>query len=142
MPARPLRAYLWAFPTTCLGLLAALLTRWTGGRLRRRSGVLEVSGGFARRLLGSRLCRASAMTLGHVVLGRDEVSLESSRSHELGHVRQAERWGPLFLPAYVAASLWAVVTGGHLYYDNWFERTADGPARPRVGRRGRWWSWR
>ncbi len=65
--------------------------------------------------------RARAMTLGHVILGRDLACLNECRNHEMVHVRQAERWGPLFLPAYVLASLWAHLAGGHYYWDNRFE---------------------
>ena len=64
------------------------------------------------------------MTLGHVIIGRDEHCLDSCRSHEQAHVRQVERWGGAFIPAYVAASLWAWSRGKHYYLDNWFERDA------------------
>ena len=46
------------------------------------------------------------------------------RAHELVHVRQYERWGPLFVPAYLAASAWMLVSGRDPYYDNHFERAA------------------
>jgi hypothetical protein len=62
-----------------------------------------------------------ALTLGHVVLGRDSGSLASTRGHERVHVRQCEAWGPLFVPAYLSASLWAMLRGGNFYYDNRFE---------------------
>ena len=68
------------------------------------------------------------MTLGHVVLGRDRASLERSRGHERVHVRQCERWGPLFLPAYGMASLIVKLRGGDAYRDNPFEREAYGLA--------------
>jgi hypothetical protein len=68
------------------------------------------------------------VTLGHVVLGRDRECLDQTRAHERAHVRQCEQWGPLFLPAYLLASIWARVRGGELYYDNWFERQARGPS--------------
>ncbi|MBM3770441.1 MAG: hypothetical protein FJW27_03970 [Acidimicrobiia bacterium] len=67
---------------------------------------------------------AAALTLGHLVLGRDLEALESTRVHERVHVRQYEQWGPLFVPAYLASSVWAVATGRHFYLDNWFERQA------------------
>jgi hypothetical protein len=35
-----------------------------------------------------------------------------------------ERWGALFIPAYLAASVLAWYRGGHYYLDNWFERDA------------------
>ena len=42
--------YLWAGPTTLVGLCAGALTLGTGGRVGRRRGVLECHGGFARWL--------------------------------------------------------------------------------------------
>jgi hypothetical protein len=39
-------------------------------------------------------------------------------------VRQAEKWGPLFFPAYGVASLIAIARGRHFYRDNVFEREA------------------
>jgi len=67
---------------------------------------------------------ASALTLGHVVLARDVETLDWTRQHERVHVRQYERWGALFLPAYVLASVWAAVRGRHFYFDNRFEAEA------------------
>lgn len=120
---RRLPAYLWAAPNTLPGLLAAAAAVLSGGEGRVVAGVLEVAGGKAgRRLL--RLLNARAVTLGHVVLGWDRRSLDWSRRHERVHVRQAERWGPFFLPAYLAAGLLARVRGRHFYRDNWFERDA------------------
>ncbi len=65
------------------------------------------------------------MTLGHVILGADSGALDATRAHELVHVRQCERWGPFFLPAYALASLWALLRGGHYYRDNGFEVHAE-----------------
>ncbi len=125
---RPLR-YLWAFPTTCLGLLfvpPALLGR---GRALIVRGVIEVHGGPAAWFL--KRCvplpgGAAAMTLGHVVLGRDAPSLDRSRDHERAHVRQCERWGPFFLPAYLLAAAYAHFPAPDPYLDNPFEREAYG----------------
>jgi hypothetical protein len=134
-------AYLWAFPVTLPGLGLTALALLTGGRARGVSGVLEARGGLARvglRYLVPLRGGASAMTLGHVVLGRDEGSLERTRAHERAHVRQCEQWGPLFIPAYVLASMAAAFRGGHYYRDNWFEReavaAADAADRIRRGR--------
>ncbi len=121
--------YLWAFPTSLPGLFVAALTLATGGRAQLCGGALEAWGGFSSWLLEHTLVGAQAMTLGHVILGRDHGCLVDCRDHEQVHVRQAERWGPLFLPAYVAASLWAFLAGRHFYRDNWFEIDA---------RRGAW----
>ena len=117
--------YLWASPTTAIGLTALALAVASGGRVRRVTGVLEVEGGIASGLL--RRVRASAMTLGHVVLALDGPAHDISRAHERVHVRQCERWGPLFIPAYAAASLIAWARGRHYYYDNCFEREAFNP---------------
>lgn len=116
--------YLWASPTTCVGLSAGALTLLTGGRVHRKEGLLEFHGGFARWWLARLTGGASALTLGHVILGRDEECLEDCREHEQVHVRQAEAWGLFFLPAYGFASLWEAVRGRHFYFDNWFERDA------------------
>lgn len=119
--------YLWALPTTAIGLLFVPLALISGGRVQVVDGVLEVYGGLCAWIL--RRCTllrggASAMTLGHVVLGRDRLCLEFTRSHERVHVRQTERWGPLFIPAYLVASAWAWTRGEHPYRDNCFEREA------------------
>jgi hypothetical protein len=117
--------YLWAGPTTLVGLAAALVACASGGRAAAVAGVLEVRGGLAGSLLRCRLIRARAMTLGHVVLGRDQAALDATRAHERAHVRQVERFGPLFLPAYLAASAWAWLCRRHYYHDNWFELDAE-----------------
>jgi hypothetical protein len=72
---------------------------------------------------------AAALTLGHVVIARDSWSLESTRTHERVHVRQCETWGPLFVPAYLSAGLWATLCGGNFYFDNRFEVEAFDVAR-------------
>ncbi len=125
---RPL-AYVWTFPTTLVGLLMVPPTLLTRGGVQLVDGVLEVYGGaaaWALRHLTLMKRGASAMALGHVVLGVDQEFLDLSRRHERIHVRQAERWGPLFIPAYLLASLWALVRGGSAYRDNAFEREAYG----------------
>jgi hypothetical protein len=119
-----LLGYVWALPNTLLGLLMVPLALMAGGRTRRASGVLEVQGGGAAWLLRHAIPLrggAAALTLGHVVVGRDDADLERTRSHERVHVRQCERWGPFFIPAYLVAGLLAVLRGGHAYRDNWFE---------------------
>jgi hypothetical protein len=119
--------YLWASPNTLLGLSIAAIARLTGGSLAIVRGVVEVHGGFAttflRRgvpLIGS----ASAMTLGHVILGQDVGCLERTRDHEHVHVAQYEKWGPLFLPLYGSASLYLWFTRRDPYLDNPFEKEA------------------
>lgn len=119
--------YLWASPVTLLGLIAVSLSLLSGGRVKRHTGVLECHGGFARLLLSATPIRAEALTLGHVVLGRDAGCLEHTRTHERAHVRQTEWLGALFPLAYLACSAWALLRGRHYYRDNWFERDARRP---------------
>lgn len=94
-----------------------------GTRVRCRAGCIEFYGGpirlgLRRMMFGKNI---AAMTLGHVILGQDPISLDAVREHELVHVRQYERWGPVFLPAYLACSLWLWVCRKDLYLDNPFE---------------------
>ncbi len=122
-------AYLWAFPASCIGLLFVPLAWLSGGRMQIVSGVMEIHGGWIARWLASG-CGTShtwaAMTLGHIVLGRDQHCLNSSRKHERVHVRQYERWGVFFFPAYLISSLLAWLRGRDPYFDNMFEREAYG----------------
>jgi hypothetical protein len=119
--------YFWALPTTAVGLVLGAPALVSGGRMQWVDGVLEFHGGFVTHLLSDWTLLeggATAMTLGHVVLGRNPAALDRSRRHERVHVRQCERWGPLFLPAYGLASLLVMRRGGDAYFDNPFEREA------------------
>jgi hypothetical protein len=119
--------YLWAFPSTAVGLILLPFARLGGGRMQVVAGVLEIHGGIVRWLLTHATLLpggASAMTLGHIVIGRDLMALNFSRNHERVHVRQVERWGPLFLPAYLLSSAWLWLKGKDPYLDNPFEREA------------------
>ena len=93
--ARSLRGYLWAGPNSLVGLVGALTTRARPVRWR----------GFA------------AITLGHVIVTNRRAS-DRLLAHELEHVAQHERWGPLYYPAYLLGS----VLG---YRRNPFERAAS-----------------
>jgi hypothetical protein len=118
--------YLWAAPATAIGLALATLAL-PRGHARLVRGVLEVEGPAVRwalRRLVPLAGGAVAITLGHVVCGRDRRSLDASRAHERVHVRQYEQWGPLFIPAYFVAGAFAWARGGHAYFDNVFEREA------------------
>ncbi len=136
MPGRPAvlssLLYLWASPTSLVGLLAFLGCKIGGARAAVIDGVLEVHGPGIRRLLAALPVRfqVQAITLGHVVLGRDRLALERTRVHERAHVEQCQRWGPAFLPAYLLASAFAWAAGGHFYLDNVFERQARAAEEP------------
>jgi hypothetical protein len=106
-------------------LVVAGLTALSKSHCEVREGILATWGGFARRFLSSRLVRAKAMALGHVVMARNRRELDVHWTHECGHVRQAEIWGIAFVPAYLLASVWAFLRGRHYYTDNWFEKDAD-----------------
>jgi len=118
--------YLWAGPATLVGLVVAfaLLRR---GRAAVVDGVIEAHSPLLGRALRSFTPLAGgavAITLGHVVIGQNARVLDLTRAHERVHVRQYERWGPFFVPAYLLAGLFELLRGGHPYIDNYFERDA------------------
>ena len=119
---------LWALPWTALGMLMGIIALATGGGWQRVGRVVEFHGGLLQRLLRRVPIAggAAAMTLGHVVIARTKADLERSRRHELVHVAQYERWGLLFVPAYVACSAWLWLRGFDAYLDNPFEVEAYG----------------
>ena len=117
---------LWVLPVSLPAAALALLGRATGGHLAFRDGVLEAAGGALGpflTLLNPRL-RIAAITLGHVVLARTRADLDRTRPHERVHVRQFERWGAFFPFLYLGASAVLLLRGGHVYWDNPYEREA------------------
>jgi hypothetical protein len=114
---------IWAAPWTLCGLLVGSLALATGGGVQRQGHVVEFWGGAGSWLLRRMplAAGAAAMTLGHVVLAQRQADLAACRSHELVHVRQYERWGPLFLPAYLGWSVYLWYRGRNPYLDNPFE---------------------
>ncbi len=117
---------IWPLPWTLFGALIGLIGLASGARALRGRGVLSFYGGACAVFLRHfPLVRgASAITFGHVVLAQTLEDLERAFEHELVHVRQYERWGALFVPAYLAASLWQIMQGRNAYWDNPFEREA------------------
>lgn len=123
----PIAKLLWASPGTLVGLSVGMLGLATGGHWRWHGAVLEFWGGGTTWCLDNVPLMpggALAMTLGHVVLGCSEHALDITHEHELVHVRQYERWGPAFLPAYLACSAWLWLRGRDFYRENPFEREA------------------
>ena len=112
--------HLWAGPNTLFGLLIAWLALMRGAQVRRVAGVVEVCGG---RLFWPG-CRFAAITMGHVVIAQSEQAMADWRAHERVHVAQYERWGPLFVPAYLACSAVQWARGRDPYLDNPFEKSA------------------
>ncbi|WP_052667686.1 eCIS core domain-containing protein [Nitriliruptor alkaliphilus] len=133
-PARPTTpggraaATLWASPLTAVGLLLAALA----GRRPRwdtTHGCFVVDGMRGPSAHALRAVGASANTIGQVVLSRYEQTPEVLLAHEVVHVRQTERLGPLMFPAYV----WLGARYG--YRDHPLERSARAGARRAVGPR-------
>jgi hypothetical protein len=114
---------LWASPCSALGLVAALIPLTLGGRGRWSNGALEIT--YRHRLAEcgrrSRALPFRAIDFGHVILAVSAEELERIGPHERVHVAQYERWGPVFLLAYPAASLWQWLRGRNPYRDNVFE---------------------
>ncbi len=121
-PAGRVVTTLWAAPVTAVGLVLAATT---GGRPRwsDEHGCLVVEGarGGSARFL--RAVGAGANAIGHVVVSTYDVTPPLVLAHEAGHVRQAERLGPLLFPLY----LWSSARYG--YRDNPIERGARAAAR-------------
>lgn len=114
---------LWASPNSLLGIAIGLLSTLLGGRMRLKQGALECYDGLTRQLV-RRLPTGPAtagITLGHVILGQTAEGLDAVANHERVHVRQYERWGPLFIPAYFFLSARAWYRGQDPYRDNPFE---------------------
>ncbi len=110
----------WALPWTVLGVLLGVLAVLTGGKFVYRGIVWEFHGGFVTWLLRRVPLEhgAAAITLGHTVVGSSRQSLDACRPHELIHVAQYERWGPLFIPLYFGHALRAWSRGKDPYRDN------------------------
>ena len=113
-------------------MVAGIVGLATGGSAQRVGPTLEFYGGAVTWFLQSRLARARGMTLGHVILGVSRPALETVRPHEWVHVRQYERWGPLFLPAYLLSSLVLWIAGREPYWENPFEVEAYAADRERA----------
>ena len=123
---------LWASPWSLFGCGLGVLALATGGGVQIRRGIMEFHGGILPRLLGKAPIAggASALTLGHTVLACSVSDLDRCRDHEIIHVRQYERWGPFFVPAYFIASGWAWWNGLDAYLDNPFECEAYDASNP------------
>jgi hypothetical protein len=125
---------LWTLPNTLVGLLFLIFA--LKGSIEIVDGALEIEGPgldrIFRRITNSE-GRLLAFTLGQVVIGSNKAILILARDHERRHVRQYERWGVFFIPAFFLASFWAKLQGKHPYRDNRFEREAR---RERLDKRG------
>lgn len=126
-----LARYLWALPNTVIGLTFVPLAL-RGGSARIVDGALEVHGpmvAWVLRNITPLAGGAAAVTFGHVIAGQSPDHLEVTRVHEHIHVRQYERWGPLFIPAYLVAGACSWLRGSGGYWGNRFEREARAQER-------------
>lgn len=112
----------WTLPNSGLGLVGGVVLLLLGGKARFVEGALEFSAGRAAGIF-SKLPNGpiAAITLGHVILGVSDELLQRVRAHEHVHVRQYERWGPCFIPAYLGWSLYRYLQGRDPYRENPFE---------------------
>ena len=117
-PIRRAAAYAWASPYTITGIAIGLLL---GGRFQCVDGVIEIYGPRIGRVLRRFWVPALAVTFGHVVFGQNESALRLTRNHERVHVRQYERWGIAFVPAYLMCWIVLQIKGKDGYRDNPFE---------------------
>lgn len=126
--AGTLLGIIWAFPMTLLGILFAipvLLFRGKVQLVRGHTVALLVRGPFASWTLGRHpYGPMAAIALGHIVISEKQGLSARVLVHELTHVRQAARWGPLFPFAYLASSAWAAMKGKDAYWHNTFEIAA------------------
>jgi hypothetical protein len=130
-----LLAYIWALPNTTIGLIVGSVGLLTGGTCEYHRGCIEFSGGFVTWALSKIPPHGVlAMTLGHSIVGLTKEGLADARDHEQVHVRQYERWGPFFIPAYLLCSAYLSLTKRDGYRDNPFEVEAYNIADPSVTR--------
>lgn len=121
-PAGRRLAALWAGPLTLVGAIVAV----AGGGVPRYDA--ERDCWIATRVRGPSAAAlatvgAAANTIGRVIVVRGGAPSAALLDHEAGHVRQAERLGPLLPVAYA----WAGAVHG--YAANPFERSARRAAR-------------
>jgi len=124
---------LWVAPVSLCALPLLPLALWRA-QWRAVDGALEITspalswflhGPWFRLLTGGE--GFAAATIGHVIVARNAACMDGCRAHEHVHVRQCERWGPLFPFAYIGAGLYAAIRARNLgayYWHNAFEREA------------------
>lgn len=75
------------------------------------------------RYLAVQKMPVQAQTLGRYVFARSRIP-EHTLEHEIEHIRQWKRFGPLYLPLYFGVSAAAFLRGRRPYWDNGFEVAA------------------
>jgi hypothetical protein len=146
---RSLRHVWRALPGDLMGLAVM-----RGCGIRAPSRVVDAGGVSAivvehpnvGRYFEMQMMPVQAQTLGRYVFARCPVP-EHTLEHEIEHIRQWQRFGPLYLPLYFGSSALALLRGRRPYWDNRFESaarrradrapsaSADGGMAVREGRR-------
>lgn len=111
----------WRWPNDALGRLAAATVR--GARRREIRGASIVEDPRFDRLFRLVPNHPTAMTFGSTVVARRHLD-EATVSHELTHVDQYGRFGPLFLPLYLLGAAWGLLRHRESYVGNPFEKQA------------------
>ena len=119
-------AIIWAAPWSLFGLCLIGVLRLSGASVATHRGTIRCYGPSVKRLLSYAPIAggAGAITFGHTILAADRETFDRSFEHELVHVRQYERWGVFFVPAYLLASLWLMIRQKDYYRENPFEKPA------------------
>lgn len=115
-----------SLPGDAMGLLVMRACGIRGPTRRVRlegTSALLVEDPRAARYLDRQWMRVHAQTLGRYVFARERLS-EATVAHELEHVRQWRRFGPVYLPLYFVSSTAALLRGRRPYWDNRFEEDA------------------
>jgi hypothetical protein len=124
--------WLWCLPLTLVGLPLWQHARWYKPKqalavvfIAQYAPVFVAHSPFIAWLLHHHpFGPMQAMAMGSCVLARDARTLQQCMAHELVHVEQALRWGPLFPLAYACSSAGAWRRGECPYAGNRFEREA------------------
>ncbi len=96
-----LLGFFWTLPNTILGLVLGACTF----QLPRSHGGAIVFDRTPRGLTRAlRAMHRTAMTVGFVIVAAAPVE-GRLLAHERHHVRQYSRWGPLFIPVYLALAI-------------------------------------
>ncbi|MFN2484996.1 MAG: hypothetical protein ABR509_08775 [Candidatus Limnocylindria bacterium] len=111
----------WQTPLDALGALAASIA--PHAPCRGVGGALLFEDDRYDRLFRLIPTHPTAMTFGSTIVARRSLD-EATVVHELTHVDQYRRFGPLYLALYVLGAAWGQLRHGDLYHGNPFEARA------------------
>ena len=130
--ARPFRFRDWwrSLPGDLLGLMVMFgcgIPAPTREHVAGDVAAVLVEDPRVERWFRAQLIPVRAQTLGRYVFARESVPADML-VHECEHIRQWERFGPLYLPLYFGSSGIALLRGRRPYWDNHFEAAARASA--------------